>query len=97
MQKKPTETSHSKGIALLMSVEWGLRDIRFLSPHSFSASKDEKVFEFFVYTSPHDDNFDVMIPEFNNEYLILFIPNKTGDNCVLMTCVDCLESMGSKV
>lgn len=97
MQKKPTETSHSKGIALLMSVEWGLRNIRFLSPHSFSAEKDGKVFCFDVCTSIHDDSFDVMLPAFDNEYLIMFIPNKSGDNCVLMTNNDCTEMMGKKV
>lgn len=97
MQSKTAETSHSKGLALFMSIEWGLRDIKFLGPHSFSASKDGRVFEFDVCTSLHDDNFDVMLPTFDREYIIMFIPNKSGDNCVLMTKNDCVEKMGNKV
>lgn len=97
MQSKTAEISHSKGFSLLMSIEWGLRDIKFLSPHSFSAKKDGKVFCFDVCTSIHDDNFDVFLPVFDNEYLIMFIPNKSGDNCVLMTKIDCSEMMGNKV
>jgi len=88
---------HSKGIGLFVSIEWGLKNLRFFGPHSFSAKKDGKEFTFDVFTSPYDQNMDVYLPSFISQYVIIFIPNKSGDNCVLMTREDCISSQETKV
>ena len=97
MQSKRAETSPSKVFGLYASIEWGLRDIKFLSPHSFSASNGSETWSFYASISDYDDNFDVELPEFEDDYVILFIPNKSGDNCVLMDKASCNMCMGQKV
>lgn len=88
-------TSPSKAIALYASIEWGLRDIEFLSPHSFKCNhgtfrchvvdhKDAKVFMHWR-EDQRDDEYDVYV-----------IRNKElGDNAVLFRSKD-LEPMSNK-
>ena len=97
MQSKKAAISPSKVFGLYASIEWGLRDIKFLGPQSFCGSKEGKTWSFFANVSEHDKEFDVFLPKFEDDYVILFIPNKVGDNCVLIDKASCTERMGQKV
>jgi len=97
MQSRAGLTSPSKAFGLYASIEWGLRDVKFLSPHSFSASNGTHTWCFYCCLHEYDTNFDLLIPEFDDDYLILSIPNKDGDNCVLLEKTDCAEFMNQKV
>lgn len=95
MHQQQLTTSPSKLIGLYASIEWGLRDIKFLSPHSFSSNhgtftcaykthEDGKVF-----VSWREDMRD-------DEYDVFIIRNKElGDNAVLFRSKD-LEPMSNK-
>jgi len=45
----------------------------------------------------YDIDFKVFIPSFTEKYICIIIPNKKGDNSVLLTRDDCSSVMGSKV
>lgn len=81
-------TSLSKFFGLYAVLEWGLRDIEFLGPHSFRVGKDGKKMTFYVHGQDHN-NYSLDIPDSEEEYYIVFIPNKSGDNCVLLLGDDC--------
>lgn len=76
--------SLSKGFGLYAMIEWGLRDVRFLSPQTFSGKKGERTMTFTAAMRNYDKDFMVPIPGFDTNYLILFIPNKEGDNCIIL-------------
>ncbi len=71
----------SKAVALYAGIEWGLRDIAFLSPFIFSSN----VGVFYVQECTHADS-KVLINDYVNDvdYFVLLIKNKDGDNAVLM-------------
>jgi hypothetical protein len=71
----------SKVIALYAGIEWGLRDITFLSPFIFSSNLGV----FYVQECIHVDS-QVLINDYvtDVDYFILLIKNKDGDNAVLM-------------
>jgi len=87
----------SKGFGLYAVMDWGLRDIRFLSPQTFSGKKDGRSMAFFVHSEEYDEDFKISIPHFDTEFLIVFIPNKEGDNCVVLTHADASEKIGCRV
>jgi len=87
----------SKGFGLYAAMDWGLRDIRFLSPQTFSGKKDGRTMSFFVHLEEYDEDFTISIPHFDTEFLIAFIPNKEGDNCVILTHKDASEKIGCRV
>lgn len=97
MQSRKLKDYPSKPLGLYAAMEWGLKNVKFLSPFSFCGSKDGKEMTFHTYMEDHDKNFDVFIPEFTEDYIILFIPNKAGDNSIVLTLEDCLSEMGNKV
>ena len=97
MQKQRLQTYPSKPLGLYAAMEWGLRNIKFLSPFSFCGSKGDNEITFYVSWQKHDNNFSLKVPEFNEQFLIMYIPNKSGDNAVLLSREDCLSSMGSLV
>lgn len=97
MQKQRLQTYPSKPIGLYAAMEWGLKNVKFVSPFSFCGSKEGKELTFQVSWQDHAEDFSLLIPEFNEQYLIMYIPNKKGDNAVLLTREDCLSSMGSRV
>lgn len=87
-------TYPSKAIALYASIEWGLRDIEFLSPCFFKCDhgkfgchfvdhEDCKIFISWREDMRHD------------EYDVYVIRNKDGDNAVLFRSID-LEPMSNK-
>lgn len=78
-------------------MEWGLRDIEFLSPQTFSACKNGRRMSFHVHAENYDKDFTVSIPKFGTDFLIVFIPNKEGDNCVVLTKEDSWEKRDSRV
>ena len=47
--------------------------------------------------SDYDKDFNVYIPKFTEKFICLIIPNKKGDNSVILTKEDCQEVMGKKV
>lgn len=96
-QKRKQQTYLSKALGLYARIEWGLRDVKILSPFSFSAKKQSEEFKFSTHMSSYDSNMDVYVPSFEEEFIILFIPNKKADNCILMRREDCLKVMGSSV
>ena len=79
----------SKSFGFYACFEWGLRDVKFLSPFSFSASKGGKRITFFVCMQDHTDKCEIYLSPFTEDYLILYIPNKKGDNCVVIDGADC--------
>ena len=97
MQSKRLQTCPSKPVGLYAAVEWGLRDITFLGPYSFCGTKDNTNLTFHCIMQDYDQNFDVYIPKFDEKFICLVIPNKEGDNSVVLTRDDCKEVMGSKV
>jgi len=90
-------TSLSKGFGLYARLEWGLGDIKFLSPQTFSGKKGDRTFTFTVHTEDYDKDFKVSIPNFKTNFLILFITNKEGDNVVLLQERQGWEWNGEKV
>lgn len=78
-------------------IEWGLRDIEFLSPQTFSAKKGNRRMSFHVHAENYDKDFTVSVPKFDTDFLLLFIPNKEGDNCVVITRADSWERIESRV
>lgn len=88
-------TCPSKVIALYGCIEWGLRDVEFLSPSSFRCNQGV----FRVQAVNHEDT-KVFIhwreDQKDDEYEVYIIKNKMhGDNCVLFKAQD-LEDMSNK-
>jgi len=71
----------SKAVGLYAGIEWGLRDITFLSPFIFSSNKGT----FYVQVCTHYET-KVLINDYTSsvDYYVLIIKNKDGDNAVLM-------------
>jgi hypothetical protein len=97
MQSKSLQTCPSKVGGLYAAMEWGLRNIAFLGPYSFCGNKDNVNLTFHCHMQDYDEDFNVYIPQFTEKYIMLIIPNKKGDNSVLLTKDDCADVMGSKV
>lgn len=97
MPKLPKTTSLSKGFGAFAAIEWGLRDVKFLSPQTFSGSKNGRTMTFHVHAENYDKDFTVGVPYFDTDFLLLFIPNKEGDNCVILTRADSWEKRASRV
>ena len=97
LDRKKKLSCPSKALALYARLEWGLGSTKLLSPFSFSASKGGQVFTFRVHVSHHDDKFNVDLPSFDEDYIILFIPNKLADNCILLLSEDCKDHEGGDV
>lgn len=96
MQSQSLRTCPSKAFSLYASIEWGLSGVRTLSPFSFEGSKAGRLMSF--HCSLQDsENYQVTIPNFEEEFLLLSIANKQGDNCVVLTREDCKPSMGGSV
>jgi hypothetical protein len=76
--------SSSKIFGLIAVIEWGMSDLELLTPYSFSAVGKYGRKSFMTHITEHKD-FYVDIPEHTNDFLILFITNKHGDNCVIMS------------
>ena len=97
MQKERTRDYPSKPLGLYAAMEWGLGNIKFLSPFSFCGTKGESELTFHVSIQDYDKGFNLLLPKFNEQFLILFIPNKSGDNTILLSKEDCEMKMGSLV
>jgi len=97
MHKLPKTISLSKGFGAFAAIEWGLRDVKFLSPQIFSGKKNGRTMTFHVHAENYDKDFTVSMPKFNTDFLLLFIPNKEGDNCVIMTKEDSWDKIESRV
>ena len=78
-------------------MEWGLKNVKFLSPFSFCGDKDGNTLTFHANIQDYDEGFCVVLPRFEEQFLILSLPNKKGENNVVLTKDDCAEEMGSKV
>ena len=96
MQSQSLRTCPSKAFGLYASIEWGLSGVTTLSPFSFTGSKDGKELTFHSVIT-EAEGYSVPIPEFAEQFLILCIANKKGDNCVVLTHQDCKQSMGEDV
>jgi hypothetical protein len=81
-------TSPSKAIGLFAGIEWGLKDIKILSPFIFSSDKGV----FYVQVSTHFDT-SILINDYQSkpDYFVLIIKNKEGDNSVLLKEEDVLQ------
>lgn len=85
-----------KPVAIWASLEWGLKVIAF-GPRSFQAvTEDGEILVISCLIQDHVDS-SLIIPKFNNSYLVICIPNKEGDNCVLLTRDDCINHFNQKV
>ena len=88
--------SLSKGLVLFARLEWGLGDVKSLGPSSFSGTKNGKTINFTSHTSQYDKDYMVELPHKDgSDYIVLFIPNKEGDNVVMMDSKEC--QWGEKV
>ena len=97
MQSRSLRTCPSKPLGLYAAIEWGLRDVKFLGPFSFCATKNENKLTFHCTMSDHDKDFKIYIPKFTEQYICVTIPNKKGDNSVLLSREDCEGVMGTRV
>ena len=52
---------------------------------------------FTVHAENYDKDFTVSLPRFDTDFLLLFIPNKEGDNCVILTRADSWERREDRV
>lgn len=95
-QSLKTTTYHSKILGCLCVIEWGLRDIVFLSPSSFEAEANGKRYTFHACIIEHFNTM-VDIPVFEEDFLVMCIANKSGDNTIVLTHDDCKEVMGTSV
>lgn len=75
----------SKVVIILARIEWGLKDIIVLSPHSFSAkSDDDRTFSFSCQLVEHED-YSVELDETDCDWIVVHIRNKKrGDNFVML-------------
>ena len=96
MQSQSLQTCPSKAFGLYASIEWGLSGVKTLSPFSFQGRKGARDITFHSVIT-EADGYSVGIPQFDEEFLLLCIANKKGDNCVVLTQEDCKESMGKSV
>jgi len=87
----------SKGFGLYAIMDWGLGDVKFLSPQTFSGKKHGRTMSFFVHAEDYDKDFTISIPNFDTDFLIVFIPNKEGDNCVVLDGAEASEMIGKRV
>jgi len=97
MQSKSLRTCPSKPVGLYAAIEWGLRDIKFLSPFSFSGTKNGSEHTFYCIMKDYDKEFNVYIPSFTEQFICITLPNKSGDNSILLSNKDCEHVMGKKV
>lgn len=68
-------------------MEWGLKDVEFLSPYSFRCNHGL----FYCRQRNHEDSkifIEWYDDEKDHEYVVYLIPNKRGDNCVLFRAKD---------
>ena len=96
MQSQSLQTCPSKAFGLYTSIEWGLSGVKTLSPFSFQGCKGDRDITFHSVIT-EADGYSVGIPQFDEDFLLLCIANKKGDNCVVLTKEDCKESMGKSV
>lgn len=89
-------TCHSKALGLVCVIEWGLGDIEFLSPSSFKAKGKDRKHTFHAIITSHYNTM-VDIPVFDEEFLVMLIDNKEGDNLILLTHNDCVDVKGTSV
>lgn len=68
-------------------MEWGLKDFRIISPHLFSAKANDKEYVFFVNIENHI-NYKLSKPNHDADFYVILIPNKNGDNLILLTRSD---------
>jgi len=79
----------SKPLALWAAIEWGLRDVKITSPSSFSATSMEKRIHFHVFIKNHRNAFvDLGVDSVDEGVVLLLIPNKAGDNFVVIKSED---------
>jgi hypothetical protein len=84
------KTYLSKVFCLYAVLEWGLKEYDILCPHSFRGVGKNGMVSFMVTCQNHED-FKVTIPEFDQDFLIIWILNKSGDNCVVVDRKDCIS------
>ena len=88
MSNPTTPTSLSKLFACYAEFEWGLRDVSVLGPYSFQATGKKGPSKFLISVQDHED-FNINLPAFEEDFVIVWIQNKIGDNCVVMAKEDC--------
>ena len=86
----------SKPFSLFTSLDWGLCDVKVTSLLSFSASKNGSGMSFKCVIMYHNNGM-VMMKRFDEDYLLLLIPNKKGDNFIVLRKEDCEEEMDNLV
>lgn len=94
MLSKEAMTCPSKAIALYGTMEWGLKNIEFLSPYSFRCNHGL----FYCRVKDHEDS-KIFVEWYeqrqDDEYVVYIIPNKKGDNAVLFLAKD-IDPMSNK-
>ncbi len=86
----------SKVFSLYARLEWGLSDVKITTPIFFSAKTEMGTDVNF--TCVMDDHIDmtVFIPEFD-KFLLMLIPNKKGDNFIVLDKAGCKDIIGKRV
>jgi hypothetical protein len=86
----------SKVFSLYARLEWGLSDVKITTPIFFSAkNKEMKDIEFMCVMQDHKDA-TIDLPVFN-DILLMLIPNKKGDNFIVLDQKGCKKMMGRNV
>lgn len=79
----------SKPFALWAAIEWGLCGVKITSPSSFSATSNGRQLHFQIFIKNHRKAFvDLGVDSVDDGFVLLLIPNKSGDNFVVIKSED---------
>jgi hypothetical protein len=87
----------SKVFSFYARLEWGLSDVKVTTPIFFSAKpkKGGDSIEFMCVMQDHKDA-TIDLPVFN-DILLMLIPNKKGDNFIVLDRKGCQSMMGRNI
>ena len=88
-------TCLSKVLSVYARLEWGMSDVKITTPIFFSAKTQKGDAVNFTCVMEDHKDMTVFIPEFD-QFLLMLIPNKKGDNFIVLDHKGC-ESMMNQI
>jgi hypothetical protein len=89
-------TCLSKVFSFYARLEWGLSDLNITTPIFFSAKTDKGDEVNFTCVMEDHEDMTVFIPEFD-QFLLMLIPNKKGDNFIVLDKIGCSSMINKRV
>lgn len=86
----------SKVFSLYARLEWGLSDVKITTPIFFSAKTKKGDEVNFTCVMEDHEEMTVFIPEFD-KFLLMLIPNKNGDNFIVLDKTGCINMVNKRV